>query len=154
MCLATRTLTPPLLLPLLAGCFVAEPGLVTVVEAREVGALEQSAKIQGRDGGGSAVVWDRTVFIFGDTVLNVPDVEGETWHHNSFSSTLDSDASDGIGPLSEPLDEAGAPRNLIGADLGRRIRARAFLLRPRLRRARRVQLSRRGPVDRHLGPVR
>ncbi len=98
---------------LASGCFVSEPGLYSVVNAEEIGSVESSPAIQGRDGGGSALVFDRVVFAFGDTVLNVPDIEGEQWHHNSFSFTDDRDASDGIGPLSEPLDAAGAPRYFI-----------------------------------------
>jgi len=39
----------------------------------------------------------------------VPDEEGETWHHNSFSFTEDLDAADGIGGFEERLDGAGAP---------------------------------------------
>ncbi|HEV8247261.1 MAG TPA: DUF4185 domain-containing protein [Polyangiaceae bacterium] len=98
---------------LVSGCLVADPDLVTVIDSREVGSLESSAAIQGRDGGSSGRVWDRVVFAFGDTVLNVPDTEGENWHHNSFSFTSDRDASDGIGPLEEPVDAAGAPRYFI-----------------------------------------
>lgn len=91
-----------------AGCS-DDPPLAVVVSARELGFLDQSPAIQGRDGGESARVWGRTVFAFGDTVLDVPDAEGQTWHHNSFSFTDDTDASDGIGPLVERNDAAGAP---------------------------------------------
>ena len=98
---------------LVSGCFVSEPDLVTVVDAREVGSLQSSSAIQGRDGGGSGRAFGRVVFAFGDTVLNVPDADGENWHHNSFGFTDDAVAGDGIGPLSEPVDAAGAPRYFI-----------------------------------------
>lgn len=61
----------------------------------------------------SARVWGRSVWCFGDTVLEVPDVEGETWHHNSFSFTSDFDASDGIEPFEERTDDAGAPQYFV-----------------------------------------
>jgi hypothetical protein len=87
-----------------------DPADATVASAEEVFVLEQSDAIQGRDGGGSGVVWDGwSVWAYGDTVLDVPDVEGETWHHNSFSMTEDLDASDGITGFEEPLDAVGAP---------------------------------------------
>ncbi len=108
-----RSTTVALSALLSSGCFVAEPGPVEVLGSREVGSMQSSGAIQGRDGGGSGRVWDRAVFVFGDTVLNVSDVDGQTWHHNSFSFTDDGAASDGIGPLSEPLDAAGAPAYFI-----------------------------------------
>lgn len=77
--------------------------------ATEEGPLAVSSTIVGRDGGVGAALWGHVVFCYGDTVLSVPDAEGETWHHNSFSITEDLDASDGIDGFTEPVDEAGAP---------------------------------------------
>jgi hypothetical protein len=84
--------------------------------ASELGVLPQSAKIQGRDGGPSGVVWGRSVWSFGDTVLDVADAEGSNWHHNSYSitSTLTvAGAAPWIDGFSEPSDGAGAPRYFL-----------------------------------------
>lgn len=81
--------------------------------AVELEVMEQAAEIEGRDGGYSALLWGRSVWVYGDTVLTVPDVDGETWHHNSFSVTSDLDASDGLTGFEEPLDAAGAPAYFI-----------------------------------------
>lgn len=98
-----------LLLTLLA---CADPG-PPVALAEPLGFVEQSADIQGRDGGMSVLAWGRSNWIFGDTVLNVEDALSHTWHHNSVSWTEDLDAADGITGFTEPLDAAGAPAHLI-----------------------------------------
>lgn len=103
------TIRTALLTCVLGGCGAETFG----AEATEVGILPQSAKIQGRDGGPSGVVWGRSVWTFGDTVLDVPDQEGQNWHHNSFSTTQDRDATDGITGFEERLDGAGAPSYFI-----------------------------------------
>lgn len=102
---------PALLLLCAAGC--GSPPAASVVSAQEIGSLHQSAAIQGRDGGASARLWGRSVFTFGDTVLNVKDGEGQNWHHNSYAVTTDDRAADGIGPMTDPLDGSGAPRYLL-----------------------------------------
>ncbi len=98
-----------LLLPLL-GCRPTGP---VVRSAEEQGLVEPRPTVQGRDGGSSTRVWGRSIWTYGDTVLNIPDVDGTNWHHNSYATTEDLDASDGIGGFSEPLDAAGAPEYLI-----------------------------------------
>lgn len=97
-------------LTLLLAC--QEPG-PKVTSAEEIGVLEQSEAIQGRDGGQSARLFGRSVWIFGDTVLNVPDEEDRNWHHNSVSWTEDTDAGDGLSGFEEPLDPVGAPAYLM-----------------------------------------
>lgn len=99
-----------MLLLLLAAC---KPDGPAVASAAEIGVVEQSADIQGRDGGQSARLFGRSVWTFGDTVLNVPDDQGRNWHHNSVSWTDDEDAGDGVTGFTEPLDAAGAPAYLI-----------------------------------------
>jgi hypothetical protein len=99
-----------LLVSSLLACRAPGPG---VVSAEEVGVVGQNDTIQGRDGGGSAMVFGRSVWTYGDTVLNVEDEWGRTWHHNSVSFTDDVDAGDGVGGFEEPVDAAGAPRHLI-----------------------------------------
>lgn len=95
---------------LLAACGEAGP---RARSAEEVGVVEQSPLIIGRDGGGSAVVFGESVWSYGDTVLAALDAEGRNWHHNSFSFTADPDAQDGIGGFTEPLDAAGMPREFF-----------------------------------------
>ena len=94
----------------LLGCRAPGPEVSSAVE---IGTLEQSEMIEGRDGGGSAVAWGRSVWVYGDTVLTVADEQGRNWHHNSYSMTEDLDASDGITGFVEPLDSAGAPQHFI-----------------------------------------
>jgi hypothetical protein len=84
-----------------------------IVSAEEIGLVDQSPLIQGRDGGESARVFGRVIFAYGDTVTNVPDADGQTWHHNSWSYTDDDTAADGLGPLVERVDASGAPSYLI-----------------------------------------
>ncbi len=79
----------------------------------EIAVLPQSATIQGRDGGPSGMAWGHSIWTFGDTVLNVSDVEGNNWHSSSFSITDDLDATNSIGGFSERLDSTGAPLYFI-----------------------------------------
>lgn len=93
----------------LAGC--GTPSFGATVEP--LGIVPQSSAIQGRDGGQSGLAFGRSVWTFGDTVLNAPDAEGVTWHQNSWSFTDDLVAADGIDGLTEPTDPAGAPVYLV-----------------------------------------
>lgn len=94
----------------LAAC---APAPLEVAQALERPAMSEGALIQGRDGGLSTRLWDVAVWTYGDTVLNVPDALGQTWHHNSWGWTTDADPADGLNPVQAPVDEAGAPRHLI-----------------------------------------
>ena len=96
----------------LAACHGQSPAL-RVRSATEIGVVATQPAIQGRDGGFSIAVWNRSVWVYGDTVLTVPDEDGATWHHNSFSITADLDASDGITGATERLDAAGAPLHFL-----------------------------------------
>ncbi|MGO8969027.1 MAG: DUF4185 domain-containing protein [Myxococcaceae bacterium] len=93
-------------------CLVAQgcgnPPAVRVLEAQELGIVSQSSLIVGRDGAGSALLWGRSVWVFGDTVSSVPDEAGETWHNNSFALTSNLSAGGGV-TLTTPADSAGAP---------------------------------------------
>lgn len=93
------------------GC--GQPPAAHVRGTLELGVVSQSSLIIGRDGAASALLWGRAVWVFGDTVMRIPDSEGQTWHDNSFSLTADLDATDGIGGLAEPTDAAGAPAYLL-----------------------------------------
>lgn len=97
------------ILLLLAGC---APGPVAL-HAEEIGVVGQNAAVNGRDGGGSARVFGRSVWTYGDTTLTVPDEDGQTWHHNSVSF-LDSWSPDAVPDgFTEPVDSVGAPAHLI-----------------------------------------
>jgi hypothetical protein len=84
-----------------------------VASAEEAGVVGQNDVINGRDGGGSALAFGRSIWTYGDTTLTTEDEWGRTWHENSVSMTDDLDASDGIGGFTEPLDSAGVPRHLV-----------------------------------------
>jgi hypothetical protein len=84
------------------------PPAARVVDVREMGTVLQPPLIVGRDGGGSALLWGLSIWLFGDTVSSIPDADGQTWHNNSFSSSSELTASGGIA-LTERTDAAGAP---------------------------------------------
>jgi hypothetical protein len=94
------------------GC-QGQPPAVNVASAREVGVVGQSPLIVGRDGGWATRLWDREVFVFGDTFVSKPDVYGSSFHSNSFSFTDDSAASDGISGLADRVDAVGSPLPLL-----------------------------------------
>ena len=99
-------------LALFAGCGGPPPSL-RLVKAIEIGTVAQSGLIIGRDGGQSAIVFGQAVWAFGDTVLSIPDADGNTWHHNSYALAPDPIAPSTIPALADPLDAAGAPRYLV-----------------------------------------
>ena len=86
------------------------PPAVRVESVRDMGPLETSAAIRGRDGGYSAAVFGRSVWLYGDTILATPDASGGTWHNSSMSFTGDFDAADGVTGFRELRDSVGAPR--------------------------------------------
>lgn len=95
----------------ITGC--SDPAELHVQGASEVFVLAQYSEITGRDGGQSGVVFGKSVWAYGDTVLVNPDEAGTNWHHNSFSFTSDFHATDGLDGFSEPLDAVGAPLYLV-----------------------------------------
>lgn len=103
---------PCLVAIVLAGCGEGEAPSI-VVAARDLGPLEQSAAIRGRDGGYSGLFQGRSVWIYGDTILGVEDEDGSSWRNNSVSHTADLDAADGITGFIEPLSGAGVPLALF-----------------------------------------
>ena len=79
----------------------------------ELGVMEMSPLVRGRDGGYSARLWGRSIWVYGDTILSAADEDGLTWHHNSFSFTDDASAADGLAGFAERPDAAGAPRHVL-----------------------------------------
>jgi hypothetical protein len=99
------------LLLALAACQPA-PG-VAVVATRDLGPLETSAAVRARDGGYSMSFEGHSVWAYGDTILAAPGADGVAWRDNTWSSTLDLDATDGVTGFTEPTDTAGAPEELF-----------------------------------------
>jgi hypothetical protein len=94
------------------GCGGNGPPGVQVASSNEMGTVTQSSLIVGRDGGFGIHLWNHEVFIFGDTFVSKPDVNGSTFHSNSFSYTDSTDAENGI-TLTELTDAAGSPLTLL-----------------------------------------
>lgn len=97
------------LAPLLA-CSGGGAADLRVLDAAEVSVLPRHAAIRGRDGGPSALFQGRSVWTFGDTVLEQPDERGETWHTNSWQHA---DPSRWRDEQEQPLDGAGVPALFI-----------------------------------------
>ncbi len=83
------------------------------VSPRDMGAIESNPDIRMRDVGFSAVIDDRSVWVFGDTFLAYPNENDNPFLTNSKSSTLDRDAGDGLFGFEEDLDDVGAVSQFI-----------------------------------------
>lgn len=97
----------------LAGCDKPVPAPVTIQVSREIAILPFAPSIKGRDGGFSTKIGERSAWVFGDTILAAPAVDGLSWRSSTFATTTDLDASDGITGLDEPLDANGAPGEFL-----------------------------------------
>jgi hypothetical protein len=84
-----------------------------VVSIRDSGPLQFDKVIRARDGGYSSRFKDRSVWLFGDTVLTEPGHDGNNWLSSSWCWTKDFDAHDGIENLIEPIDETGVPDEFL-----------------------------------------
>ncbi len=113
-----RSLIAMCLLIMFSGCTLDDgenapaqgtPG-VKIVKVTSLGKLEQATFIRGRDGGYSAQVFNRSVWIFGDTILNA---DSDAWRNNSWLWTQDLDATDGIQNQVTPLDAENKPREFF-----------------------------------------
>lgn len=102
-----------LLAVLLSAPAAAAPAMAVgrppAVTATDLGTIDWNPDILGRDGGYSAPVGGRSVWVFGDTILSVPGADGDSWSDNTLSSTDDLDASDGVSLPSDVVDGTGAP---------------------------------------------
>ncbi|MBS2031709.1 MAG: DUF4185 domain-containing protein [Deltaproteobacteria bacterium] len=94
----------------LAACSRGPAGKVAKVE--ELGALQQSPLIVGRDGAETARVWGQEVWAFGDTFLSVPNAQGFNFVSNTFSISATAVIDGGLA-LADRLDDAGAPLSLF-----------------------------------------
>jgi Domain of unknown function (DUF4185) len=91
----------------------APPAGFRLVAGQQLGVLPQSTVLQGRDNARSMLVWGKSVWTFGTTVLNKPASDGKNWHTNSFAMTDDLVGNDGVTRFSEKLDNAGTPARIL-----------------------------------------
>lgn len=99
------------MLLLLLACHPAAD--LNIVATRDLGPLETTDAVKGRDGGYSVTFGDRSVWLYGDSILSVTGEDGSAWRDNSWSWTEDLDASDGITGFEEPTDGRGAPEEFF-----------------------------------------
>lgn len=97
-----------------SGCTIVGPNVTpttdfTVEAIHDLGPVSTSSTIRGRDGGYSAVWGNRSIWVFGDTFINVEAEDGSTFLSNTWSWTTDLDASDSLQELTERRDTVGAP---------------------------------------------
>lgn len=91
----------------------SDPPALAPTATRELGALAWDPRISGRDGGYSARVGDRVLFVFGDTTAEKAPDALPGFLNNTACSTVDLDASDGLFPLVEHLEERGYPHEFL-----------------------------------------
>ncbi len=102
------------MLPILSLVLLACSGPeLRVLSVRELGPIEQSGTIRGRDGGYSGAVFDRSVWLYGDTVLSMENEHGSSWCSNTVSWTEDLDASDNIGGFTDLVGDRMMPTELL-----------------------------------------
>jgi hypothetical protein len=80
-----------------------------VSSVRDIGPIRQNSAILKRDCGISTRYQGKSIWLFGDTLLESPNAENATFLSNSWSFTYDIDAADGIDGLSDEVDAVGAP---------------------------------------------
>lgn len=89
------------------------PPATTVVSATDLGVIQTNPDILGRDGAYSAVFQGYSVWLYGDTFLANPDVQGRTLVSDSWSFTTDLSAQNGIGGFQERPDSSGSPTVIL-----------------------------------------
>ena len=89
------------------------PAELVVSAVRDLGTIETNSAITMRDGGYSAQFQGASVWLYGDSFLAFDNADSLRLLSNTWSSTQDPDASDGIGAFSEPLDQMGAPKSFF-----------------------------------------
>ena len=94
------------ILPLLLACHAPE---LQVLSVNELGPIEQSSMIRGRDGGYSALVFDHSVWLYGDSILSMENEEGSSWCNNTASWTQDFDASDNLTDFTDWVGDRLVP---------------------------------------------
>jgi hypothetical protein len=96
------------------GCGSSAPlASTTVVQAVDLGTIGTNPEISGRDGGYSGVFAGNSVWVYGDTFLAKPNAQGQTLISDSWASTTNLNAANGITGFQERDDTAGAPVMLL-----------------------------------------
>lgn len=95
--------------PLALGTACSPAAEVEVIGSRDLGPLEVSEAIRGRDGGYSVHAWGRSIWGYGDSILALEGEDGSAWRNNTMSHTADLDVSDGVTGFVEAVDSLGAP---------------------------------------------
>jgi hypothetical protein len=106
------------LMSLLSGCFaVGDPGTgepaAKVVETEDLGPVDQGDNLKGRDGGYSGIWNDQLVWVFGDSVTQRANSDGQNWFSNSWSASNDFNASDGLDQLQLGTDTTNEVTELL-----------------------------------------
>lgn len=97
-----------------AGCSCAAASETPVIPAvLDLGVIAWPEGVTGRDGGSSTRVGDRSVWMFGDTTVDRPGVDGRQWRHNSVSWSDDLIAWDGLDNWQQLTDSSGVPAELM-----------------------------------------
>lgn len=86
---------------------------ILVESVRDIGVVANDPQILSRDCGYSARFRGRSVWFFGDTILRTPNADNQQLLCNSWSLSLDSDGSDGVGDFLPPVDGVGASIALV-----------------------------------------
>lgn len=97
----------------LAAACAAGPRALVVAGTRDLGPIVFDPAVHARDGGYSARFGDRAVWLFGDTILARPGIDGARWRSSTVAWTEDLEAGDGLAGLVDPLDAAGAPGEFL-----------------------------------------
>jgi hypothetical protein len=84
-----------------------------VIATTDLGPIERTAAIRGRDGGYSERFQGHSVWLYGDSILAWEGEDGTAWRNNTASWTLDMDASDGLSGFEQDEDGLGAPREVL-----------------------------------------
>ena len=85
------------------------PPRITISSVQDLGPITNDSDIHIRDCGYSASLEGRSIWLFGDTILDIDNADSQRLLCNSWSSTYDLDAGDGLAGFSHPVDEVGAP---------------------------------------------
>jgi hypothetical protein len=96
------------------GCvFTSDVRDAAILRARDLGPLPFLEVIRGRDGGFSAYFGNRSVWVFGDTILNRPGKDEFDSRSSTWCWTKDTDAHDGLTDFNEPVDKNGVPGEFL-----------------------------------------
>ncbi len=87
------------------------PGLVESVE--RIGEVPDPPPSTGRDVGFSALLDDRSVWAFGDTLFMEETDDGLHWRSSTWSWTDDLDSGDGVGPFEHGMGADDLPAQLL-----------------------------------------